>query len=81
MSDPLPVYVIGWTHREAIAAVSGVRVRVRRTQTGGLWRCDEHGKSTDPNLCAHTSALAATPADPSTYRESPGHRTKRSTTP
>lgn len=76
---PMHVYVIGWTRREALAAVSGVRVRVRRTRAGGLWRCDQHGRSNDPNLCEHTRALAATPADPSTYREIPG-RQKRSTT-
>lgn len=65
---PLAVRVIGWTETEAAADVEGVRVRVRRYPSHVRWYCDEHDRGTTPELCQHTAALAATPADPTTYR-------------
>lgn len=57
----LPVHVIGVNPNDAVAAVDGVRVRVRRNLTTVRWMCDQHGTGENPDHCEHTAALARTP--------------------
>ena len=66
----MTVEVIGWKGtpeagggRDALAYVDSARVTIRRRADHVTWTCAEHGTGTDdPNLCHHTTALAATPA-------------------
>ncbi|TPG12560.1 hypothetical protein [Pedococcus bigeumensis] len=66
----MTVLIIGWSGRptpgggrSAVAAVDGVRVRVRRSLYKVRWLCDDHGAENYPH-CPHLRALADEPADP-----------------
>lgn len=63
VEKPSGVVVFGWSRKDAVAAVDGVTVRIRRRADGEVrWICVQHGEGTNPGLCGHTEALAATPA-------------------
>lgn len=60
----MTVSVVGWSAMDARAYVDGVHVRIQRTVEVDRWICAWHGERTDLGHCAHTAALAETPADP-----------------